>query len=195
MPPFLNPTIEVVTFRLRGWCILGVFLLPAFIHLGHECQDLLSLCDGMHVCRLDLGLYSHPKEVGFFWNGVRTHVNSKGKIPSTWKNSPQRRIEPTTLHQAGQRAQYTTNELFRSPTLHHLTDLPSSCDLFCFGMNTLCDLNVIRLNTSFFCYDVWSVHTKPVLILVLTYLCPSLPVDLSIGPTSAPCHRTLFRLL
>ena len=33
------------------------------------------------VHRLDLCLYSHPKE---FWeNGVRTHVNSKGKIPST----------------------------------------------------------------------------------------------------------------
>ena len=31
--------------------------------------------------RLDLGLYSHPKE--FWGNGVRTHVNSKGKIPST----------------------------------------------------------------------------------------------------------------
>ena len=33
------------------------------------------------VHRLDLGLYSHLKE---FWrNGVRTHVNSKGKIPSS----------------------------------------------------------------------------------------------------------------
>ena len=31
--------------------------------------------------RLDLGLYSHMKE--FLGNGVRTHVNSKGKIPST----------------------------------------------------------------------------------------------------------------
>ena len=30
---------------------------------------------------LDLGLYSHPKD--FCGNGVRTHVNSKGKIPST----------------------------------------------------------------------------------------------------------------
>ena len=47
---FLNPTIEVVTFHLHGWCMLGVFLLPAFIRLGHEYQDLLSLCDGMHVC-------------------------------------------------------------------------------------------------------------------------------------------------
>ena len=35
------------------------------------------------VHRLDLGLYSHPKE--FWGNGVRTHVNSKGKIPSTGK--------------------------------------------------------------------------------------------------------------
>ena len=47
---FLNPTIEVVTFRLCGWCMLGVFLLPAFTHLGHECQDLLSPCNAMHVC-------------------------------------------------------------------------------------------------------------------------------------------------
>ena len=30
---------------------------------------------------LDLSLYSHPKE--FVGNGGRTHVNSKGKIPST----------------------------------------------------------------------------------------------------------------
>ena len=57
---------------------------------------------------------SVPKE---FWeNVVRIHVNSKGKIPSTGKKkSPQRRIEPTALHQAGQRAQHTTNELFRPP--------------------------------------------------------------------------------
>ena len=47
---FFNPTIKVVTVRLRGWCVLGVFLLPAFTRLGHECQDLLSLCDEMHVC-------------------------------------------------------------------------------------------------------------------------------------------------
>ena len=47
---FFNPTIEVVTFCLRGWCMLGVVLLLAFTRLGHECQDILSLCDGMHVC-------------------------------------------------------------------------------------------------------------------------------------------------
>ena len=35
---------------LLGWCMLGVFLLPAFTRQGHECQDLSSMCDGMHVC-------------------------------------------------------------------------------------------------------------------------------------------------
>ena len=50
MWPFFNPTIDEVTFCLRGWCMLGVFLLPEFTHLEHECQDLLSLCDGMLVC-------------------------------------------------------------------------------------------------------------------------------------------------
>ena len=50
MSPFVHPTIEVVTFRLRGWCMLGVFLLPAFTPLGHEHRDLMSPCDGMHVC-------------------------------------------------------------------------------------------------------------------------------------------------
>ena len=41
-----------------------------------------------NVCvhRLGLGVYSHLKE--FCWNGVRTHANSKGKIPSTRKILP-----------------------------------------------------------------------------------------------------------
>ena len=47
---FSNPTIKVVTFRLRGWCMQGLLLLPAFTRLGHERQDLLSPCDEMHVC-------------------------------------------------------------------------------------------------------------------------------------------------
>ena len=52
--------------------------------------------------RLDLGLYSHPKEVClfvcFFFGGggggsgvgVRIHVNSKGKIPSTGSSEENR---------------------------------------------------------------------------------------------------------
>ena len=46
-----NPTIKLATFRFRGWCMLGVILLPALTRLEHERQDLLSPCDGiMHVC-------------------------------------------------------------------------------------------------------------------------------------------------
>ena len=37
-------------FRLHGWCMLGFLLLPAFTCLGYECQVLLSLCNGLHVC-------------------------------------------------------------------------------------------------------------------------------------------------
>ena len=45
-----------------------------------------SMLSNVCVHRLDLGLYSHPKEV--LGNGVRTHHNSKGKIPSTRKILP-----------------------------------------------------------------------------------------------------------
>ena len=81
MCPFFSPTIEVVTFRLRGWCMLGAFLLPAFTSLGHECQDRLSPCDGMHVYTKPRFILSHPNEV--LGNGVRTNVISMGKIRST----------------------------------------------------------------------------------------------------------------
>ena len=35
------------------------------------------------IHRLELGLYSYPKE--FWGNGVGTHVTSRGNIPSTGK--------------------------------------------------------------------------------------------------------------
>ena len=34
-----NPTIEVVTFRLRGWCMLGVFFV-AGIHPSRTCMNV-----------------------------------------------------------------------------------------------------------------------------------------------------------
>ena len=55
---FFNPTIEVVTFHLRRRCVLGVFLLFVFTCLGHECQDLLSPCDGIHVCTDWISIYT-----------------------------------------------------------------------------------------------------------------------------------------
>ena len=48
--PFSNLTTKVLRIHLRGWCMLGVFLLLALTCLGYEFQDLLSPCNGMHVC-------------------------------------------------------------------------------------------------------------------------------------------------
>ena len=78
-PFFFYPTIEVDTFRLHGWCMLGVFLLPAFI-LSRTWTAGSFECVRWNACvhRLDLGLYSHPKEI--LGNGVRT-------ILSPWEKS------------------------------------------------------------------------------------------------------------
>ena len=73
--------------------------------LGHECQDLLSPCNGMHV------VYSLIWKTFFLGNGVRTHVYSKGKIPST------RGIEEG---RTGDTASCTT----ASPTHYWLSCLP-----------------------------------------------------------------------
>ena len=62
---FFNPTIKVVTFRLRGWCVLGVFFV-AGIHPSRTWTSGSFESVRWNACmhRLDLGLYSHPKE---FW--------------------------------------------------------------------------------------------------------------------------------
>ena len=94
-----NPTIEVVAFRLRGWCMLVVFLLPAFFRVrAMECMFAQT----------------RPRFILSLW-GMETEpmLTPEDKSPLPEKNSPQRRIEPSTLHQAGQRAQHTINELFR----------------------------------------------------------------------------------
>ena len=84
-PFFLkNTTKEVVTFCLHGWCTLGVFWLPAFTNLGHECQDLLSLCREMHAC-IDWTRVYNLIQKSLLGNGVQTHANSKGKNPLHWK--------------------------------------------------------------------------------------------------------------
>ena len=65
MWPFFYPTIKVVTFRLRGWCVLGVFFV-AGIHPSRTWTSGSFESVRWNACvhRLDLGLYSHPKE---FW--------------------------------------------------------------------------------------------------------------------------------
>ena len=83
----------------------GACWVAAFTRLGYECQDLLSPCDGMHVCTDWTSTHTLIRR-SFGGNGVRNHVNSKGKIPSTRKillrggSNPRRCItdsEPNTL--------------------------------------------------------------------------------------------------
>ena len=92
-----------------------VFLLLAFTCLGHECQDLLSPCDGMHVCT---DSETRPWFILSFervWGGMKLELTltPREKIACTGKKS-QRRLKPMMLHQSGQRAQHTTNKLFWS---------------------------------------------------------------------------------
>ena len=60
----------------------------------------------------DLDLYSHPKGV-FLRNGVRTHVNTKGK--KSHDRKLRGGLEPATLHHARQRAHTLPIALFRPP--------------------------------------------------------------------------------
>ena len=64
--------------------MLGV-LFPAFTRLGHEGQGSVESGRWNYVHRLDLGLRSHPKELGE--NGVRKHVKPKeeDKEETAWK--------------------------------------------------------------------------------------------------------------
>ena len=56
--------------------MLAVFLLPTFTRQGLKCQDVFeSVRWNASVQRLDLGLYSHPKEV--LGTTDRSHANSK----------------------------------------------------------------------------------------------------------------------
>ena len=68
---------------VHTWCVF-----VADIHLSRSWMSGSFQSVRWNPCehRLVLGLYSHLKE--FWGNGVRTHVNSKGKIPSTGKILP-----------------------------------------------------------------------------------------------------------
>ena len=85
------------------------------------------------VHRLDLGLYSHPLVFllllflfcfVFLGGGGGEGVESDSMLTPREKSSlpeifSHKRIEPTTLHQAGQRVQHTTYELFRPQENNH----------------------------------------------------------------------------
>ena len=86
-----NPTIEVFTFRLRRWCMLSAFSLSAFTHLWHECRDLLSPCDGMHVCT-DHGSNHSDFHVGLFPIEGHTRDLKPGtpQTSSSWRSQSTR---------------------------------------------------------------------------------------------------------
>ena len=100
------------SYVLSSWMVHPGFVFVAGSQLSRTWMSgsFESVRWNARVHRLDLSLYSNLKEI--WGNGLRTHVNSKGKIHSTGKIFAQRRIEPVTLHQRGQQAQRTTNELF-----------------------------------------------------------------------------------
>ena len=85
---FFNPTFKVVTFLLRGWCVLGVFLLPAFTRLGHERQDLWVRAMKCMCAQ------TRPR---FILSSERVFGGMEFEPMLTTGKCPQRRIEPVTL--------------------------------------------------------------------------------------------------
>ena len=124
MWPFFNPTIEVVTFRLRGWCMLGVFLLPAFTRLGHERRDLLSSCDRIRVCTVYISVYSLTRKS---FGGMESEpmLTPRETFPRREKISPD---EDRTHDAASSRT--------ASPT-HYQRTIPAPLDVFnmCFFLS------------------------------------------------------------
>ena len=71
---------------LSSWMVhAGYVLLLAFTCLGHEVSGSFE--------SVGLNVYFHPRVLG---NGVRTHVNSKGKIPSTGGQEQDRTRDATS---------------------------------------------------------------------------------------------------
>ena len=81
MWPFLNPTIEVVTFCLHAQCMLGVFCRW---HSPVEDMSVRIFCVRVMECmRAQTRPWFTLSSERVLGNGVWTHVNSKKKIPST----------------------------------------------------------------------------------------------------------------
>ena len=76
---FFNPTIEGSRIP-SSWMVHAGGVFVAGIYTSRTCMSGSFESVRWNACvhRLDLSLYSHAKE--FLGNGVRNHVNSKGKI-------------------------------------------------------------------------------------------------------------------
>ena len=101
MWPFLNPNIEVVTFHRHGWCVFVADIHPFWTWMSGSFESLWwNAC----VHRLDLSLYSHPKEF--------KEMESEPMLAP-------RKKSPLSEAHAGQRAQHTTNWAIPAPNRHH----------------------------------------------------------------------------
>ena len=78
----MSPSSWMVHAGCVGLGVFFCFFLPAFTRLGQELQDLLSPCEGLHVCTDSTSVYT-PIRKSF--QGVESEpmLTSKGKIPST----------------------------------------------------------------------------------------------------------------
>ena len=103
---FFNPTIKVVTFRLRGWCVLDVFLLPAFTRLRIFWVRVMKCMYAQTRPRFILS-----SEGVFGGMEFEPMLTPREKIPST-ENVPRGGSNP---RRCGQRAQALPTELFRPP--------------------------------------------------------------------------------
>ena len=103
---------------LPSWRVHAVCVFVAGVHLSRTWMSGSSESVRWNACvhRLDLGLYSHPKE--FLGNG-EPMLTPKGKIPSTRKILLRGWNSKRCIKQA-QPAQHTTNELLRSHQHNHL---------------------------------------------------------------------------
>ena len=87
---------------LSSWMVHAGCVFVASIHLSRTWMSgsFESMRWNACVHRLNLSLYSHPKQ--FWGNGVRIHVTSRGKSPLQEKySSEEDRTHYTTLHNSG----------------------------------------------------------------------------------------------
>ena len=109
---YSQPYLWGLSFWVR-YCTLGVFLLKAFTHLGHECQDLLSPCNGMQVCTNYTSVYTLiRKNFGGMESEPMLTPSEESSLPKKFSSEEDRTHDAAST---GQRAQHTTNELFRPP--------------------------------------------------------------------------------
>ena len=131
--------------------MVGVLFFFAGIHSSRAWMlgNFESVWWNAYVHRLDLGLYSYPKEFWGQWSQNPCWIH--GKNPLYQKNSPQRKIELMMLRQAGQWAEHTTNEHFiTNEHIYH------NIQRFCRDGKTEREITVMRKHNCSFSAVKWA---------------------------------------